>query len=102
MTVGNTHFKKRTNHLVTYEFGPSETHAGSCLARRNQRTFLKDIKALPSEEYNTQHKSLVCDFIIGEVKDTRTKFVPKSKIQKLHKTLSRLILARMSTYEESS
>ena len=79
MTVGNTHFKKRTNHPVTYEFGPSETRAGSCLARRNQRTFLKDIKALPSEEYNTQHKSLVCDFTIGEVKTPGQSLCPSQR-----------------------
>ena len=51
MTVGTTLFKKRENHLVTYESGPSKTQVGHCLVglRRNQKKFLKDITVLPSE-----------------------------------------------------
>ena len=54
------------------------------LARRNERKFLKDIKLLPSEEFITQHKPLVCDFKLWKVKDTRKNFVSRRKLWKLH------------------
>ena len=43
MAVGNTFFKNRASHLVTYEPGPLETQIDYCLVRRNQRNFLKDL-----------------------------------------------------------
>ena len=53
---GNTLFKKRVSHLVTYESGPSKTQVGYCLVSRNKRKFLKDMIALPSENCISQHK----------------------------------------------
>ena len=68
MTVGNALFKKRASHLATCESCPSKTQV-DCLVRRNQRKFFKDIKVLPSEEFITQHNSLVYGFNIRKVKD---------------------------------
>ena len=76
MTVGNTLFKKRTSHLVTYESCPLKSQVDYCLVRRNQRQF--------GGECITQHKPLECDFKIWKVKDTRRKFVPMKKIWKIH------------------
>ena len=42
MTPGNTLFKMRATHLVTYESGSSKTNVDHCLVRRKQRKFLKD------------------------------------------------------------
>ena len=80
MTLGNTPFKKRAIHLVTYESGPSKTQIDYCLVKRNQRNLLKDIKFLPNEEYITQHKPLVCNFKIKKLKSTRGEFVPRRKV----------------------
>ena len=82
-SAGNTLFRKKTSNLLACEPGPSKTQVDYCLIRRNQRKFLKDIKVLSSEEYITQHNPLICDFKIRKVKDTRRKFVPKKRIQKL-------------------
>ena len=63
------------------------------MIRRNRRKCLNDIEVLPSEECIfenffgeciTQRKSLVCDFVIRRVKDTRRKSVPRRKTWKLH------------------
>ena len=78
MTVGNTVFKNKASHLVIYEPGPPKPKVYYCLVRRKQRKLLKDIKTLPSKEYKkpSSNKSLVGDFKIRKVKDTRGKFVP--------------------------
>ena len=55
MTVENTIFKMRASHLVTYKSGPSKTQVDFYFV-------LKDKKVLPSVEFITQHKLLVCDF----------------------------------------
>ena len=78
MVLGNTLFKKRVSHLVTYESGISKTQVDYCLVRRNQQKFLKEISLTI-----TQHKPLVCDFNKRKLKDTRKKFVPRRKIRKL-------------------
>ena len=56
-----------------------------CLVRISQGNFLKDVKFLPSEKSITQQKSLVCDFKVRKVKDTRRSVVPRRKICKLYK-----------------
>ena len=81
MKVGNTVIKNRVNHLVTYEFGPSKPQGDYCLVRRNQRNFSKDIKVLPSEDCITQHKSLVCNFTIRKLKNTRRNFSKKKDMK---------------------
>ena len=65
MIVGNMLlFKKKATHVVTYVSFPSKGQVDYCLVRRNQRKFLKDRKALPSEECVSKHRPLVCDFRI--------------------------------------
>ena len=46
---------------------------------------MKDVKFLPSEKSITQQKSLVRDFKVRKVKDTRRSVVPRRKICKLYK-----------------
>ena len=50
----------------------------------NPKEVFKDVKVLSSEECIIQYKSLVCDFKLTKVKNTRRKFVPTRKIWKLH------------------
>ena len=55
MKIGNTIFKKRSSHLITYESGPSKTEVDYYFVWRNKRKFFKDIKILPIEECITEH-----------------------------------------------
>ena len=52
--------------------------------KENPKEVFKDVKVLSSEECITQYKSLVCDFKLTKVKNTRRKFAPRRKIWKLH------------------
>ena len=70
MRVGKILFHKRKSHPVTYESGPSKMQVEYCLVRRDQRKFVKDMKALPSERCITQHKQVLCNFKIRKVNDT--------------------------------
>ena len=79
ITVGNTLFKKKTSHLVTYESVSSKTQVYHCLVMRNKRKFLEDMKVLSSEECITKHKPLVCDFKTRKVQDTSRKFLSRRK-----------------------
>lgn len=49
------------NHIVTYQSGPSKTENYCLVVRNDQRKFVKDIKALLSEEFITQQNPLICD-----------------------------------------
>ena len=55
MKIGNTIYKKRSSHLITYESGPSKTEVDYYFVWRNKRKFFKDIKILPIEECITEH-----------------------------------------------
>ena len=81
VAVGNTVFRNLASNLVFYEYSPSKT--------------------LIEHECSNQHKPMVCDFKIREVKDTRRKFVYSRKIWKLNmKALLRVISAHKSTRTE--
>ena len=56
----NNKLQEEGNHIVTYQSGPSKTE-NYCLVRNDQRKFVKDIKALPSEEFITRQNPLICD-----------------------------------------
>ena len=55
MKVGNTS-KKRQIYLVSYESVPSKIKIDYCLARGDERKFVKDKKGLPNEECIMQSK----------------------------------------------
>ena len=83
MFVGNTYFKKKESHLVTFESGSARTQIDYFLFRQNQRKYLCDVKVIPSEECITQHKPVVCVFKIRKLKSSKRKFIPKRKVWKL-------------------
>ena len=62
MTVGKVIFKKRASHTVVCDVGPSKTAEDCCLVWRDQRTFLKDINLLFSEEWMNQYKATGMQF----------------------------------------
>ena len=84
--VGNTYFKKKDSHLVTFESGLARTQIDYFLFRQNQRKFLCDVKVIPSEECIAQHKPVVCVLKIKKLKTIKRKFVPRRKVWKLSET----------------
>jgi len=64
LTIGNSLFKKREEHLVTFRSGSCRTQIDYCLIRANHRSLCRDCKVIPSEFLGTQHRLLVIDMVI--------------------------------------
>ena len=59
LAVCNTLFQKRSNHLVTYSSGNTQTQIEYILTGKSQGNLVTDVKVIAGEEYVTQHKLLV-------------------------------------------
>ena len=97
----NTCFKKRDNHLITYESGGNATQIDFILFHKSMRKLVTDVKVIPGEEVATQHQLLVCDMQIKAPPKKKHTFIPRLKIWKLKdpETSSRfqdMFKARMS------
>ena len=62
LLLGNTCFKKRDSHLITYESGNIATQIEFILFRRTMRKLVTDVKVIPGEEVALQHQ-LTCEHI---------------------------------------
>ena len=71
------------------------------MVRRNHR-FLRDIDILPCEEFIIQHQSLICDFKIRKINNTRRKFAFMKKIWKRHEDCGNSNFLSYIKYKESS
>ena len=47
--VANTHFEKEEQRIMTYSLGGNETEINFVLDSKNNRKYLKDVKAIPWE-----------------------------------------------------
>ena len=83
LMLGNTCFRKRDSHLITYRSGPATTQIDFILFRKSVRRYIKDVKVIPGEEVALQHQLLVCDFLIHLSRKTKQKFVPRLRTWKL-------------------
>ena len=83
LVIGNTLFKKRDSHLITYASGDHVTQVDYILFRRNLRKLIQDVKVIPGEECLTQHRLLVCTFRITVLPKHKRKFTPRLKTWKL-------------------
>jgi len=61
LVIVNLWFKKKENHLMTFEGGTTKTQIDYFLMRVQKRRLCKDCKVTPSEYLGTQHRSLVMD-----------------------------------------
>ena len=68
LTIVNSLFKKKVDHLVTFRSGNAETQIDFFLTRVGTRGLCKDCKVIPSEQMGTQHRFLVMDVLIKRVK----------------------------------
>ena len=62
--LGNTCFKKRDSHLITYRSGNTATQIDFMLFQKSLRKLVMDVKMIPGEEVDLQHQLLVCDMIL--------------------------------------
>ena len=74
--LGNTCFKKRDSHLITYRSGNTATQIDFMLFRKSLRKLASDVKAIPGEEVALQHQLLVCDMMIDMPPQIKRKFTP--------------------------
>ena len=83
LVVGNTWFKKKPEHLVTYQSGNAATQIDFILYRRSFRKQVSNVKVILGEECASQHGLLVGDFRVSIPPQPKRKFVPRIKLWKL-------------------
>ena len=81
--LGNTCFKKRDSHLITYTSGNTATQIDFMLFRKSLRKLVMDVKVIPREEVALQHQLLVCDMMIDMPPQIKRNFTPHPKVWKL-------------------
>ena len=83
LVVGNTWFKKKPEHLVTYQSGNAATQIDFILYRRSFRKQVSNVKVILGEEIAPQHRLLVGDFRVSVPPQPKHRFVPCIKVWKL-------------------
>ena len=83
LVVGNTWFKKKPEHLVTYQSGNAATQIDFILCRRSFRKQVSNVKVILGEEIAPQHRLLVGDFRVSVPPQPKRKFMPRIKVWKL-------------------
>ena len=83
LLLGNTCFKKRDSHLITYKSGNAATQIDIILFPRAMRKLVTDVKVIPNEEVALQHQLLVCDMKFDVPSKPKRKFTPRLKVWKL-------------------
>ena len=81
--VGNTWFKKKPEHLVTYQSGNAATQIDFILYRQSFRKQVSNVKVILGEECASQHRLLVGDFRVSIPPQPKRKFVPSIKVWEL-------------------
>jgi len=61
LSIVNSYFRKREEHLVTFRSGSGRTQIDYFLMRASSKRWCRDCKVLPSEYLTTQHRLLVLD-----------------------------------------
>jgi len=61
LTIVNTCFRKREEHLITYKSGVSCSQIDFFLIRKSDMKICWDCKVIPGESLTTQHRVMVMD-----------------------------------------
>ena len=64
LSIVNSFFEKRPNHLVTYKGGGRESRTDFLMCRRQQLNEVKNCKVINGESEAAQHRCLVLDWEI--------------------------------------
>ena len=83
LVVGNSWFKKKFEHLVTYQSGDCKTRIDYILYKRSFRKMVSNVKVIVGEECATQHRLVVSDFKVYTHAHSKRRFVPRTKVWKL-------------------
>lgn len=86
LRVGNTWFKKRDSHLITYSSGGNSTQLDYILYRKSFSRAVTNIKVIaghPELELVHQHHLVVCDFTVHIPPVKNRKFTPRIRVWKL-------------------
>ena len=83
LIVGNTQFKKRDLHLITYSSGEKKPQTGYILYPKSFKKSVINVKVIPDEECALQHHLLVCELKVTTPKIKRCNFSPRLRIWKL-------------------
>ena len=75
MCVCNTFFKKRDSRLVKYVSGTVRTHIVYIMVKSKDRKFVKDVKVVQ------QHQLLLCDILMGPMKNCRKILSQKKSVE---------------------
>ena len=83
LLLGNTCFKKRDSHLITYKSGNAATQIDFILFPIAMPKLVTDVKVIPGKEVALQHQLLVCDMKFDVPPKPKRKFTPRLKVWKL-------------------
>ena len=83
LVVGNFWFKKKFEHLVTYQSGDCKTQIDYLLYKRSFGKMVSNVKVIVGEECATQHRLVVGDFKACTHAHPKRRFVPRTKVWKL-------------------
>ena len=83
LVVGNSWFKKKFGHLVTYQSEDCKTQIDYILYKRSFRKMASNMKVIVGEESATQHRLVVGDFKVCTHAHPKKRFVFRIKVWKL-------------------
>ncbi|KAH1190658.1 Craniofacial development protein 2 [Glycine max] len=75
LSIANTWFKKREEHLITYKSGGTCSQIDFFLIRKSDRKYCLNCKVIPGESLTTQHRVLVMDVRIRDRAKRRSPMV---------------------------
>ncbi|KAH1206127.1 Craniofacial development protein 2 [Glycine max] len=75
LSIANTWFKKRAEHLITYKSGGTGSQIDFFLIRKSDRKYCLNCKVIPGESLTTQHRVLVMDVRIRDRAKRRSPMV---------------------------
>ncbi|KAL5186030.1 Craniofacial development protein 2 [Glycine soja] len=75
LSIANTWFKKRAEHLITYKSGGTCSQIDFFLIRKSDRKYCLNCKVIPGESLTTQHRVLVMDVRIRDRAKRRSPMV---------------------------
>ncbi|KAL5135652.1 Craniofacial development protein 2 [Glycine soja] len=75
LSIANTWFKKREEHLITYKSGGTCSQIDFFLIRKSDRKYCLNCKVIPGESLTTQHRVLVMNVRIRDRAKRRSPLV---------------------------
>ncbi|KAI5740423.1 hypothetical protein M8J76_003694 [Diaphorina citri] len=81
LKIVNTFYKKKDEHLITFKSGTSKTQIDYWLCSRDLASTFKDCKVIPGEALTSQHRLLLLESMLIEIKEKKDTIKPVGKIK---------------------